>query len=323
MKNNPAKKYFRALLKEKVRQAADKGKKYKPARIRKPPISKNIQREYTKQLDGMVKYLGTLYKEHVFPKLQGIVDKAQAHKKDSFRNDTSADDVDAMMNNVQIQFQQKYNKPEKSSIARNIGTKIDKFSKGVFEKESKALVGTNVFVSEPWLEEKMSAFVKENVDLVSKWSDGLKSQAEEIIMRGARTGTNVKDIESELKDRIGVVGSRYDVIARDQVNKFNAQLSQTRHEAIGIDKYIWDTSQDERVRPNHAALNGESFSYDDPPMGGGTSDDDEGNPGDGINCRCSAIPDVSDIVGELSDEIDEEDQEDFDAESEEEGDDEE
>lgn len=304
-------------MKIKVREAKDRGRKYRIPRLKKPRRPLNIQREYTKDLDQMVKYLRTLYEEDVFPKLPAIVDKAQAHRKDGLKKDTSADDVDNVMNHVQIRFQQKYSKPVKSSIARNIGTKINRFSKGIFEDQVKTLVGTNVFVSEPWLEEKMAGFVKENVDYITKWSDDLKGQAEGIIMRGARTGTAPSDIADELKDRIGVVGSRYDMIARDQTLKFNGDLSRARNEDLGLDQYTWSGSLDERERDWHRELEGELFSYDDPPMGGGTSEDEEGNPSEGINCRCNAIPYIDDLIGELSDEIDEEDQADFDAEQEE------
>ena len=50
------------------------------------------------------------------------------------------------------------------------------------------------------------------------------------------------------------------------------------------------TVNDGRVRDNHAELNGQRFRFDDPPMGGGTSEDEPGNPGDGILCRCYADP---------------------------------
>lgn len=301
MSDNHAKKYFQALLRGKVKAAHARGRSYKPPRMRKPPRPINIQREYTHELDQMVKYLNKLFAEEVYPKLPAIIDKAQAHrsKADSSRRDAYSDDVDHIMNTVEIRFKQKYSKPVKTGIIRHIGNLINNFSKKVFEGQIETLVGTNVFVSEPWLNEEMSAFVKENVDLITKWSDALKSQAEEIIMRGARSGSNPSDIASELKDRIGVVGSRYDMIARDQTNKFNSQLTMVRQQDLGLDKYTWDTSHDERVRASHAELDGQVFSYDDPPVT--NEDGDTNNPGEDYNCRCAAIPYIDDIIGDIED----------------------
>jgi hypothetical protein len=46
--------------------------------------------------------------------------------------------------------------------------------------------------------------------------------------------------------------------------------------------YIWRTAGDDKVRPSHAANEGERFAWDNPP--------DTGHPGEDINCRCVAEP---------------------------------
>ena len=47
-------------------------------------------------------------------------------------------------------------------------------------------------------------------------------------------------------------------------------------------QYVWKTMGDDKVRSSHADLDGEIFSYHNPPP--------EGNPGDAYGCRCQAIP---------------------------------
>ena len=49
---------------------------------------------------------------------------------------------------------------------------------------------------------------------------------------------------------------------------------------------IFGTSEDERVRPTHQNNNGETYSWDNPPF-------ETGNPGDDIQCRCTAEPVVT------------------------------
>jgi len=46
--------------------------------------------------------------------------------------------------------------------------------------------------------------------------------------------------------------------------------------------YIWRTSDDNKVRPSHAANNGKIFAWDNPP--------ETGHPGEHHNCRCTAEP---------------------------------
>jgi SPP1 gp7 family putative phage head morphogenesis protein len=85
-----------------------------------------------------------------------------------------------------------------------------------------------------------------------------------------------------LQTRVTNADARAKLIARDQISKYNGQLNQTRQTALGLSKYRWQTSGDERVRDTHKALNGKIFSWDNPPS--------VGHPGDEINCRCVALP---------------------------------
>ncbi len=95
--------------------------------------------------------------------------------------------------------------------------------------------------------------------------------------------------------RIGdITDSRARFIARDQTAKVTSDLTKSRHEAVGIKKYIWRNSRDERVvgnpsglypkgnkgHGNHWIREGKIFSYDKPPS--------DGNPGRAYNCRCTA-----------------------------------
>jgi Phage Mu protein F like protein len=49
-----------------------------------------------------------------------------------------------------------------------------------------------------------------------------------------------------------------------------------------VDKYIWHTQDDDKVRPSHAAHEQELVAWEEPP--------DIGHPGDAYNCRCVAEP---------------------------------
>lgn len=61
--------------------------------------------------------------------------------------------------------------------------------------------------------------------------------------------------------------------------------------------YIWHTAGDGKVRPSHAANDGETFAWDSPPS--------TGHPGEGYGCRCTA----EDIVPEKEEDTDTEEAE--------------
>lgn len=108
-----------------------------------------------------------------------------------------------------------------------------------------------------------------------------------------------RDLARLVEERAGVSKSHAMLIARDQTLKLHAGIMKLRHQAAGVERYRWSTSMDERVRPMHADLEGQEFSYDDPPET--NKDGDTNNPGEDFQCRCVAIP----IIGEDEDEEEE------------------
>jgi len=97
-------------------------------------------------------------------------------------------------------------------------------------------------------------------------------------------------LREQLSKIEGITERRAQLIARDQTAKLVTKIDETRQQDVGITQYIWRTSHDERVRPSHEAHDGHTFSWGAPPP-------DTGHPGEDINCRCIAEPDLSAILG--------------------------
>jgi SPP1 gp7 family putative phage head morphogenesis protein len=100
-------------------------------------------------------------------------------------------------------------------------------------------------------------------------------------------GVRWEDLKADLLDRASVSESRAELIARDQTLKLAGKINMSRQTANGITHYTWSTSLDERVREEHAALEGEVFAWNSPP--------EPGNPGDDFQCRCVAIPEIDGV----------------------------
>lgn len=88
------------------------------------------------------------------------------------------------------------------------------------------------------------------------------------------------DGEHDLAHKLWVTRTRTPLVARDQSWKLAGAGVQFWAEEAGSPGYYWITRRDERVRPEHAALDGRWFRWDAPPA--------IGHPGSPINCRCSA-----------------------------------
>lgn len=122
-----------------------------------------------------------------------------------------------------------------------------------------------------------------SIQLVEQAARVYAQQVREVFDRPDFTeGRRWEDLRDELLERADVSESRAELIARDQTLKLNGAINRARQEGAGIDRYVWSTSGDERVREEHDALDGETFSWDSPP--------EPGHPGQDFQCRCVAIP---------------------------------
>lgn len=91
------------------------------------------------------------------------------------------------------------------------------------------------------------------------------------------------DLATTIERRFAVARSRADLIATNEIGTLNSRISQARMEEAGVERYEWSTSDDERVRASHRALDGTIRRWDDPHP-------TEGHPGEAIRCRCVALP---------------------------------
>lgn len=112
-------------------------------------------------------------------------------------------------------------------------------------------------------------------------------RAQKLAQEAAIGGKRADEVAAELLRTEDVTKSRAELIARTEVARANAAITQARAELVGATQYIWQTAEDGDVRDSHAAMQGQAFSFNDPP------EVDEGgayNPGEIYNCRCFAEP---------------------------------
>lgn len=139
----------------------------------------------------------------------------------------------------------------------------------------------------------MKAATAANIDLIKSIPDQYFEKLGDAVGKNMERGMRFEDLAKEI-ERIGdVTESRAKLIARDQTSKMNGAFNQARQTSLGIERYIWQTSGDERVRDDHAKNDGDTFRWDKAPL--------TGHPGEDINCRCVAIPvfDLEDDEKEL------------------------
>ena len=126
----------------------------------------------------------------------------------------------------------------------------------------------------------IDAAMLRSANLVKGITDQYATRLAADVMKAAMQGTRAADLAKELTANYEWGRKRAKLIARDQIAEWNGQLNKIRQEQVGIEKYVWSSSLDERVRPLHQQYEGQTFFWNDPP--------EDGPPGTAINCRCVA-----------------------------------
>lgn len=262
----------------------------KPRRTRPPrwlfPASQ--EREYIRLLWSMVASMHKAVKETVVPRLQELSEQAAVYRPDS---DVNLDEISwaqkaaAIVAQARISFKQ----PTRDQL-RDQAEKVSRYNKRQLDKVLRSAVGADVFMAQPYLEQELDAFAEANVNLITSIEERYFTDIQQRVQAGIRSGQRHEQIAKDILARYDVTKSRAKLIARDQVSKLNGQLTNLRQKELGINKYRWRTSQDDRVRESHASKEGKVFSWDEPPS-------DTGHPGEDYQCRCTAEPVFDDLLG--------------------------
>lgn len=181
-------------------------------------------------------------------------------------------------------------------------------SKEQSQRQIRSVLGIQPEITEPWLREESDAFVRANVRLVTKVTDDFFDRLEQRINNGIRNGLRVEQIQAEIRrgflddgEELAKAKRRADLIARDQIGSFFGDLTKRRQTELGLVRYRWRTSNDERVRPTHVEREGEIFTWDDPieeqlREKGLEVDPIDGSPGIPLACRCTGEPVIEDLL---------------------------
>jgi SPP1 gp7 family putative phage head morphogenesis protein len=159
-----------------------------------------------------------------------------------------------------------------------IADKVQRHNKSEFKR-----LGIDVR-KEPSLARQINRWRDENVDRVGSLLEFERDELAGILERG--WGKTIPELRATIEERLQVSTAKADLLARDQVLTLNGQITQERQQAAGIISYVWSTSNDERVRPMHEDLDGETFDWDDPPVTNEAGDTN--HPGGDYQCRCVA-----------------------------------
>ena len=165
-------------------------------------------------------------------------------------------------------FAEAYQPRELEAVAAKYGQQTVDFQREQLDEQVREAIGvdTGLFVAS--LSRPLDTFIEENVSLITsvpeRYFDRLSGDIEEAFMRGQRP----EDLTDDLEERYGMSERDAARIARDQIGKLYSQANEDRQKDLGVERFIWRASGDNRICDDCEALDGEEFSYAEPPPEG-------------------------------------------------------
>lgn len=295
-------------------------------RLRKPPkwlFPSGDERLYKKEMKIFIDGMEQAARDTILKALPSIVENANilrpdlATNIDSVHNDAYVDDVEKQMRKFLDKVKSFFKRA--TTAASVVMNRVNVFNTKQFGKITNSIFGIPLFQNEPWLKQELNSVLAENTQLITNIQEDVRNDIQNVVNRGIREGKRHETIAREIlngtKLKKGIFAkarNRARLVARDQVEKWNGQLTQLKQTNAGVTEYEWDTAMDERVRgrpggkfpkarPTHWAMQGKICLWSDPTVYKDNIDDKIwkkrssiggplAHPGQPINCRCIGSP---------------------------------
>ena len=195
-----------------------------------PPPS--LENKYVAGLQQVLGYVHESYMSYLVPKLPTIA------RQDDNKYTT---ELELLWATIRTAIPKKV-----ADVFRSVFGKLDESG----ARELSTLIGIDV--RRIGLGHLVDQFLNENIRLVEEAGRSYADKVREVFEQPYASTLRVEELKKQLLKQQDISKARADLIARDQVLKFNGQINQERQRRAGVTQYVWSTSQDERVRPDHA-----------------------------------------------------------------------
>lgn len=266
----------------------------KRRRLKKVPLQR-FPREailsYKKDLVAFAKHLNKIVQNELAYDLALLFlpDKADS------RTDATGKDIERVIGGIRVKIGRVDTKRIAEAAAGRVAKQVDTINRTQILKQFKSVLGIDITSLNPNVSNRLNEFIAKNVSLIQSIEPKYLADIQRTLEESAVQGLHVSEVQKLIEERGKVSEGRAELIARDQVGKLNGDLTKTRQENLGVDRFKWLTAQDERVRESHQDLEGEIFSWDDLPI----VDGEEAFPGSAVQCRCVAEPLLDDILDDI------------------------
>lgn len=262
-------------------QQQSKRKRGRKAKVRPIRVSRKLELDYTRALLAIVDDMHTETVKALMPLIEqpSIGDSKRIVSDSLFSDFKSAFSKTA--NTVKAKVSGIAEALAKTVVSKQGQASDNQLSSMILKQTG---IDFSTLMNDELLQEAIDEAVAANIALINSIPQQYLDRVEQAVMASLQAGTLNTTLADDLLRIEGVTKNRAKMIARDQLGKINSRLSQIRQQSLGVTHYFWSTSHDERVRDRHRRWDGDRIAWDTPTI--------DGHPGQAIQCRCTAIPDL-------------------------------
>lgn len=258
-----------------------------------PIFPASIEREYMRIFVQYMKLLKESIEEEI-PVLKEQIMRERGTYHSNYKVDGVYDilyTLEKVLNKIERKFLQKESGYGLKSRLEELASLTRKLTVREWKKAVNKTLGIDImedYYLGDFFQSAIEEWVNENVSLIKTIPTETLSDMRIIVKGGFTAGKSTTAIMKEIQHKYNIEKNHAKFIARDQIGKLNATVTEVQQRDAGIEEYIWCDCGDSRVRSSHKALNGKRFRWDNPPVV-----DKKGrrcHPGQDYQCRCRPKP---------------------------------
>lgn len=266
-----------------------------PKRWRPLPQPLALEASYTEAVVGMVDRAFAVIRRALAKVLE---EAAQDEREDAAHLDAkpkkrkASVTFEIIMEDLPEKVEEPFSLGAVKAASERVAKEADATHLRAVRKQFSEAVGVQVLKAAPELKPVVRDFTKRNVALIKSLPEDILPKLRNELAAALDSGARPTELAKLLEERYGVARRKAEFIARDQVGKLYSSLTEERHKALGITRYKWRTSRDNRVRKRHVKREGVVFEYANPPK----EDPTDGHAGTPPRCRCGQEPIIDDVL---------------------------
>lgn len=271
----------------------------KPETIQSPKAHKRFERQFSDFTIAMIAQMQKIYRNQALGELHASTVKKFA--------DATPDDrvtprllgiTDQQIGNFAAVFLRKSKQVERKLVKRFDDERIEEFTQGLLKKvnrqnaqklykdlEGKTGIDPRRAMRQEGLTFRMNALMLETAQWVKKLRDDTLESFAANSLRAMARGLPLTEVIDQFETEAEKKKSDAKFVARQQVSTFNSLATKMRYKKAGIERAVWETASDERVRECHRVRDGKEFDLNE-----GLYSSCDGKtllPGTDYNCRCT------------------------------------